>query len=83
MMKKIILFVVIFFVSTILNGCMSLEDAVTPFGWFGLLLLAVPFIGIGQIVVGIRNRNKKEVGWGVIFLLFGMGIYFLLFSGIL
>jgi len=56
---------------------MSFEDNITGFGWYGIMLLLTPIIGIGMIISGIKNKEIGSIGAGVAVL--ALGIIFYLF----
>jgi hypothetical protein len=59
---------------------MSFEDNITGFGWYSITLLIAPFIGIGMIVVGIKKKEGKTIGWGVGVLALGVLFYIIMLS---
>jgi hypothetical protein len=59
----------------IFTGCMSLENNLTGFGWYGITLLLTPIFGIGLIIVGIKNREWESIGSGILVLVIGIIFY--------
>jgi hypothetical protein len=70
-------FIYLMFILIGFNGCMSLEDNLTGFGWYGITLLLTPIFGIWMLIEGIIKKEGEAIGAGIALL--ALGIIFYLF----